>query len=270
MPTVASADGTPIAYERSGSGPALVLVDGALCYRANGPARPLAKALEGDFTVYTYDRRGRGESGDSRPYAVEREVEDLAAVIAAAGGEAFAFGQSSGAALALEAADRGLRIPRLAVFEAPFLVDDGHPARPADIAEQFDALVAAGRRSEAVSRFLRLVGLPAPFLLVMRLLPVWRKLTAVAHTLPNDFRVLGDTGSGRPLPAGRWAGATMPVLSLVGGKSPAYLHASMRAVADVLPAAEFRVLPGQTHMLKPAAVAPVLREFLLQASPAGR
>lgn len=267
MPTVTSADGTTIAYERTGDGPPLVLVDGALCHRANGPARPLAAALARDFSVVIYDRRGRGESSDAPEYAVEREVEDLAAVLSAAGGSAFVFGQSSGAALALEAASRLEGITRLAVYEAPFVVDDARPPRPADLQERMDTLVATGRRSEAVSLFLRTVGMPAPMLLVLRVLPLWRRLTAVAHTLPYDFRVLGNTGSGRPLPEGRWAGATMPVLAMAGGKSPAHMRSAMRAVAEVLADAEYRTLPGQTHVVKAKAVAPVLAAFFLDRDP---
>ncbi len=173
MPTVTSADGTTIAYEATGRGPALVLVDGALCWRANGPARPLAAALADRFTVVTYDRRGRGDSGDAPgSYSVDREVEDLAVVVAAAGGSAHVFGQSSGAALALEAASRLEGITRLAVYEAPFIVDDSHPPRPADLRDRMEALVEADRRSDAVRLFLRTVGLPAPAVAVMRLLPL--------------------------------------------------------------------------------------------------
>lgn len=266
--TVTSADGTRIGFDRVGGGPPVILVDGALCYRASGPSGPLAARLTGDFTVYTYDRRGRGDSGDTPPYAVEREVEDIAAVLAEAGGAAYLYGISSGAALALAAADRLDGIRRLAVYEAPFLVDGGHPPRPDDLLARMDSLIAADRRSEAVRLFLHTVGTPAVAVAVMRLLPVWRKLTAVAHTLPYDFRVLGDTGSGKPLPAGAWAGAGMPTLAMAGGKSPGHMQAAMRAVAEVLPDARYQTLPGQTHLLKPAAVAPVLAEFFHGGDPA--
>lgn len=259
--TVTSADGTRIGFERVGEGPPLILVDGALCHRGFGPSGPLAERLAGDFTVYRYDRRGRGDSGDTPPYEVQREVEDLAAVLAEAGGSAYLYGISSGAALALAAADQLDGIRRLAVYEAPFLVDDSHPARPADLLDRMDELVATDRRSDAVTLFLRTVGTPVLAIVAMRVLPVWRKLKAVAHTLPYDLRVLGDTGSGKPLPAGAWAGARMPALAMAGGKSPAYLPAAMRAVAQVLPDARYQTLPGQTHLLKPDAVAPVLREF---------
>ena len=261
MRTVTSRDGTLIAFETTGTGPPVILVDGALCYRDSGPARPLAAQLAGQFTVYTYDRRGRGNSGDTPPYAVEREVEDLAGLIAAAGGQVYLYGISSGAALALAAADQLEGIRKLALYEAPFIVDDTHPPRPADQLAQTEALLAADRRADAIRTFLRSVGTPALAVAVMRLLPVWKKLQAVAHTLPYDFRVLGDTGSGRPLPAGAWAGATMPTLAMDGGKSPTYLRHGMQAVARVLPDARHLTLPGQTHLLKPEAVAPVLAEF---------
>lgn len=259
--TVTSADGTTIGYDRQGDGPPVILVDGALCYRASGPMAAVAALLAGSFTVYTYDRRGRGGSGDTPPYAVQREVEDIAALLREAGGAAGVFGISSGAVLALDAAARLRGITRLAVYEAPFVVDGTHPARPVDLPARMEALVAAGRRTAAVQLFLRTVGVPAVFVRLMRLLPVWSRLTAVAHTLPYDFRVLGDTGSGRPLPRDRWP-VEVPVLSLAGGKSPQYMRNGMQALADLLPAAESRTLPGQTHMLKAAAIAPVVREFL--------
>lgn len=262
MSTVTSQDGTTIAYDRAGEGPPVILVDGALCHRRFGPAGPLAAKLAGHFTVYTYDRRGRGDSGrGTPPYAPEREVEDLAALIGQVGAPVYLYGISSGAVLALDAAAKLDGIRKLAVYEAPFVVDDSHPARPDDYLQRMDALIAADRRAEAVTTFMKTVGVPAFGIAMMRLMPAWRKLKAVAHTLPYDVRVLGDTGSGRPLPADRWAGATVPVLSMDGGKSPAYLRNGMRALAQVLPDAEHRTLPGQTHLLKPDAVAPVLVEF---------
>jgi pimeloyl-ACP methyl ester carboxylesterase len=258
---VKSADGTRIAYEISGDGPPVILVDGALCYRASGPSRPLAARLASRFTVACYDRRGRGDSGDTPPYAVAREVEDLAALIDEVGGSAYAYGISSGAALALEAAAQVGGIRKLALYEAPFIVDDTHPPRPEDYLARMDAMIAAGQRGEAVKTFLRTVGTPGFVVAVMRLLPVWSKLTAVAHTLPNDLRVLGDTGAGRPLPAGRWATVTAPVLAMDGGKSPAWIRNAMRQLAGTLPDARYRTLPGQTHLLKPDVVAPVLADF---------
>jgi pimeloyl-ACP methyl ester carboxylesterase len=261
MSTALSRDGTPIAYTRSGDGPPVIVVDGALCYRASGPSGPLAAELAPLFTVLTYDRRGRGESGDAAGYAVEREVEDIEALINEAGGWAYVYGSSSGAVRALEAAARLEGVRKLALYEAPFVVDDSGPVRPDDYLDRLDALVAGDRRAAAVSMFMRTVGVPAVVVAMMRLMPAWPKLKRVAHTLPYDFRVLGDTGSGRPLPADRWASVTAPALVMDGGKSPAYLRNGMRALAEVLVVAEYRTLEGQTHLLKPRAVAPVLVDF---------
>ena len=263
MSTVVSADGTAIAYDTAGDGPPLILVDGAMCYRDSGPAKPFAKKLAKHFTVYTYDRRGRGESGDTAPYAPQREVDDIAALLTAAGGSAFVFGQSSGAVLAADAA-RLPGVTALAVYEPPFIVDDTHAARPEGYLAQMDALVAAGRRSDAVKMFLRSVGVPAPMLAVMSVLPVFKKLTSVAHALPYDFRVLGDTGRGLPLTAGRWDAVTAPALVMAGGKSPLYMRNGARALAAAL-GAPYRELPGQTHLLKADAVTPVLVEFFTGA-----
>lgn len=262
MPHVTSADGTRIAYTATGSGPALVLVDGALCHRAFGPSKDLVKELAPHFTVYAYDRRGRGESGDTEPYAVEREIEDIAAVIDAAGGEVALLGLSSGGVLALDAAAALDQVTKAAVYECPFIVDATHAPRPASLVDDMDALIARGENGKAVSSFMRTVGTPAAAVAVMKLTPIWKKLKAVAPTIRYDYRVLGDTGAGRPLPGDRWAGAKQPVLAMDGAKSPDYLRNAMRAVADVLPSAEHRSLPGQTHMVKAAVLAPVVREFL--------
>ncbi|MEV4415353.1 alpha/beta hydrolase [Catellatospora sp. NPDC049609] len=263
MSSVISADGTAIAYSRTGQGPAVILVDGAMCFRRMGPSQPLAAQLSDRYTVYTYDRRGRGESGDTAPYSVEREVEDLDALIKEAGGEVYLYGISSGAVLACEAAARLGGIRRLAVYEPPFVVDDTYAPRPDDYLDKMDAMIAQGRRGDAVATFMKTVGMPGFLVGVFRLTPNWPKLKRVAHTLPYDFRVLGDTGSGRPLPRGRWAGAQLPALVMDGGKSPQYLRNGARALAGVLPNAEHRTLPGQTHLLKPQAVAPVLKQWFV-------
>ncbi len=174
---------------------------------------------------------------------------------------AYAYGISSGAALALEAANRLTGITKLALYEAPFIVDDTHPARPADYLARMDGLIAADRRGDALKVFMKTAGAPAIAVTMMRLTPAWKKLKAVAHTLPYDFRVLGDTGSGSPLPAQRWGAVTMPVLVAAGGESPAWMANAMRALADLLPGAQHRTLQGQTHLVKAQAIAPVLVEF---------
>lgn len=261
MNTVISKDGTRIAYSRVGQGAPVILVDGALCYRDSGPSGPLAELLTGDFTVYTYDRRGRGESGDTAPYAVEREIEDLEALINEAGGEVYIYGTSSGAALALEAANCLKGIKKLVLYEAPFVVDDPTHARPANYIQTMDGLIAANRRGDAVRMFMRTVGVPAFFVAIMRFMPAWSKLQGVAHTLSYDFRVLGDTGSGKPLPTNRWTAVTLPTFVLDGGSSPEGMRHAMASLAKVLPNAKYATLEGQTHMLKPEAMAPVLVEF---------
>jgi pimeloyl-ACP methyl ester carboxylesterase len=261
MKKILSKDGTPIAVDRTGRGPALVFVDGAMCYRASGPGHAMAAALSDHFTVFTYDRRGRGDSGDTAPYDLQREVDDLEAVIREAGGQAVVFGVSSGAALALEAASRGLPITRLALYEAPFIVDDTRPPLPPDFMSQLHTAIGAGRPGDAVKMFMRVVGVPGVFIALMRLMPVWSKLTAIAHTLPYDIAIVGPFQRGEPLPTTRWTGATMPTLVMDGGKSPAWMRNATRALAGVLPNAIYRTLDGQTHMVKPKALTPPLVEF---------
>ncbi|MCT2582826.1 alpha/beta fold hydrolase [Actinophytocola gossypii] len=257
-----SADGTKIAYERTGSGPSLILVDGAMCYRASGPARPLAKELAADFTVFTYDRRGRGESGPGSEISAERELEDVAAVAEEAGGTPFLYGISSGAVLAADAAARGIGVPKLALYEPPLIVDSEHrEPLPADVLEQVTAMVSAGRNAETVSYFMKSVEVPGFAIVLMRLMPGWSKLKAVAPTLRYDFTFLRGLQQGVRPPADRWATVTMPTLVVDGGKSSAWMRTGVRAMADALPNATYRTLPGQNHLVKPKALAPMLREF---------
>lgn len=258
---VTSKDGTLIAFSKIGQGAPLILVDGAMCYRGFGPMPKLAPLLAPHFTVYSYDRRGRGESGDTRPYAVTREVEDIEALINQAGGSAYVFGVSSGAALALEAANYGLSIPKLALFEAPFIVDDSRTPIPSDFLERLNALVASERRGDAVELFMKLVGVPAIFIAIMRFTPAWSKLKAIAHTLPYDITIVQDNQRGKSLPVRRWEFATVPTAVLEGGKSPEWMRNAMRELAQGLPNATLRTLEGQTHMVKPKVLAPALKEF---------
>lgn len=258
-----SADGTSIAFDRSGEGPALVLVGGALSERS--AAANLAATLAPRFTVFAYDRRGRGDSGDTDPYAPEREVEDLEALISGAGGSAFVFGHSSGAALALMAA----RTPRasvskLALYEPPFIVDDTRPALTDDYVTQLDALVSAGRRGDAVAYFMNVgVGVPEEAIAQMRGEPSWQGLEALAHTLAYDGRIMDGEMAGQPLPA-EWAtSVTVPTLVLDGGNSPEWQRRSVEALADLLPEAERVTLEGQDHGAASEVLAPVLESFFL-------
>ncbi|WP_020657418.1 alpha/beta fold hydrolase [Amycolatopsis benzoatilytica] len=262
MSTVTSADGTLIAYSRIGTGPALVLVDGALCYRGSTPNDDLAKALSDRFTVYTFDRRGRGESGDTAPYDVEREIEDIAAIVKEAGGEVGLYGISSGAALVLEAAHRGVPVKKVAVYEPPFIVDATRKRVPADYQAKLEAATNAGKPGAAIKTFMTEgVGLPALMVVMMRLMPAWPRMKRVAHTLAYDARIMDDNQAGRPLPKGRWSGITAPTLIADGGKSPGWMRNGVAAAAAQLPGARYRTLPGQTHLVKTAALAPVLAEF---------
>jgi pimeloyl-ACP methyl ester carboxylesterase len=257
---VVSRDGTPIAYERSGQGPALILVDGALCSRAFGPMPKLAPLLARHFTVYTYDRRGRGESGDTAPYAREREVEDVAALIAAAGEPAYLVGLSSGGALALEAAAGGLPVRKVLAYEPPY-VAEGRDERDTDRHEgELQRRLAAGDRGGAVKYFMKdMVGAPAPVVWMMPLMPwIWGKLKAVAHTLPYDAAVM----SGFRVPAARLASVAVPTLALYGSKTDERLQRAAKAVAAAVPGARLQALAGQTHNVSPQALTPAVVEFL--------
>lgn len=264
MRQVTSRDGTTIAYDQSGSGPPLIMVGGAFSYRAYPGNLELAKLLAPRFTVLNYDRRGRGDSGDTRPYAVAREVEDLEALIQAAGGSAHVYGMSSGAALALEAAASGLNITRLALYEPPYMVGDGGHRPPPDHQQALVRMVAANQRTAAVKYFLgSVMGIPGFFVLLMRLLPFWSKLEAVAHTLPYDSAIMGDFS----LPVSRAAFVRVPTLVVGGEKSPAVLRRAVEAVAGVVPGAERRILRGQSHNVSMKALAPVLAEFFAAPAP---
>src|SRR5262245_5667592 len=267
MKTVTSKDGTTIVYDQTGNGPPLVLIDGALSSRAFGLNGPLAAILADRFTVITYDRRGRGDSGNTQPYAVRREIEDLEAIIDAADGPAYVYGISSGAGLALETACAlPAKVSKLALYEPPFVVDDTRPPVPADAVRQVTGLLARGRRGAAVRLFLREdAQVPAMAVAVMPLMPAWGKLKAAAHTLPYDLTIMDGGQQGRPLSASRWAPLTAPSLVIAGGKSPAWLQNAARALARALPGASHQTLPGQTHIVKPKPLAPVLAEFFTSA-----
>jgi pimeloyl-ACP methyl ester carboxylesterase len=266
MARTVSRDGTAIAFDRLGQGQPLILVDGALCSRAFGPMPALASLLAQHFAVYLYDRRGRNESGDTLPYAVEREIDDLQSMIDVAGGSAFVYGTSSGAALALEASRRGLRITKLALYEAPFIVDASRPPQPPDFLARLEHAVRSNRRSDAVKMFLQLVGVPKIATMVMPLIPAWSKLKAAAHTLPYDITIVAPNQQGRPLRPDDYRSISVPTLVLDGGKSPAWMRNGMRALANVVPSAAYQTIPGQTHNVKAAALAPALIAFFNESA----
>lgn len=264
--TVKSKDGTTIAHERCGKGPVLILVAPALADRS-GAVR-LASLLSPSFTVINYDRRGRGKSGDTRPFAVAREIEDLEALIDKTGGKAALFGSSSGAALALEAADKlGSKVSAVALFEPPFIVDDTRPPISQDFFEKIDSLVAADRRSDAVALFMtKGIGVPDEMVAEMKQAPMWPAMEKLAHTIPYDGAILKGLQSGKQLPAKRWMSITARVLVLDGEQSPPFLRNASRALAGVLPASKRQTLPGQDHSVvftAPEALVPVLADFLL-------
>jgi pimeloyl-ACP methyl ester carboxylesterase len=263
MGTVRSKDGTTIAFDAWGDGQPLIITDGATAYRGVNPTNAeMGQLLGADFRVYAYDRRGRGESTDTAPYAVEREIEDLAALIADAGAPATVFGWSSGAVLALDAAATGLPITRLALFEPPFVVDDSRPPFPVDYVQQLDASVADGRPGDAVELFMTTaVGMPADAVAGMRQSPFWPTLEAVAHTIAYDGRILGSTISGAPLPGDRWAAVTVPVLVMHGTGTMPWLITAARALADLLPTATLQAVQGEQHSAAADVLAPALRQF---------
>ncbi|MBW5425671.1 alpha/beta fold hydrolase [Streptomyces sp. BG9H] len=255
MDKVFSQDGTAIAYERTGQGPALILAGGA--FQCRGDFGELPGLLAGHFDVITYDRRGRGDSGDTAPYDVRREIEDLDALITLAGGNAYVHGMSSGAVLALEAAAGGSAISRLSVYEPPFVVDDSRPPLPEDYVAHLTGLVESGARGDAVAYFLtRAVGVPQDVVTGMRQAPFWPGMEAVAHTLPYDGTVMGDTMSGRPLPTGRWDALADRLLVLDGGASEAWIRHGAKALPGL-----HRTLDGQDHDVDANVLAPVLTEF---------
>jgi pimeloyl-ACP methyl ester carboxylesterase len=262
MHTATSKDGTAIAFDRIGDGPAVILVGGAFSYRAFPKMVQLAELLSERFTVINYDRRGRGDSGDTAPYSVEHEIEDLAALVDGAGGAASVWGWSSGGVLALRAAASGVPFEKLAVYEPPFLVDDSGHLPPADFASRLEEIIASGRRGQAVKYYMtKGMGVPALFVAAMRLMPSWSSLKAVAHTLPYDWAVLGDAVEGKPLSREDWEAVTAPTLVIAGEKSPEQLRAAALALVDVLPRARHRVLKGQSHNVSMERLAPVLEDY---------
>ncbi|MFD7280158.1 alpha/beta fold hydrolase [Streptomyces sp. NPDC059862] len=250
-----SRDGTPIVYQRIGQGPVVVLVSGAMS--AGATVAPLAGPLSDRFGVVVYDRRGRGESGDTTPYTVEREIEDLAALIEAEGSDAALYGISSGGALALHAAASGLPVRQVAVYEVPFAMDEVAANGRAEYSERLTEALAQGRRGDAVELFLRLTGLAEEMIQGARQSPLWSGMETIAPSLAYDDAVMGD---GR-VPRDRLAAITAPVLALAGGASPGWMRQAARAVADAAPQGAYRVLEGQTHMVDPQVLAPVLAEF---------
>ncbi len=260
METVISKDGTKIAFEKRGDGPALIIVLGALADHTMAAVPQLAEMLAQDFTVYDYDRRGKGQSGDTLPYAVEREIEDLEALIDTAGGGAYVYGHSSGAALALLAAARpGSRIRKLALYETPYNDDPHARARWKGYIAQLTRLLAEGRKGDATALFLQYMGTPAEQVEGMRHAPFWPAMEAASHTLAYDHTAI--LGNEAAVPMDIAARVKIPTLVMAGGTSFPFMRKTAETLRSIMPHARMRILEGQTHEVSPAALAPVLREF---------
>lgn len=258
-----SADGTVIAFTAWGHGEPLIIIDGATAYPAINPTNEeLGRLLSDEFRTFAYDRRGRGQSTDTAPYAIEREIEDLAALIEVAGAPATVFGWSSGAVLALDAAAAGLPIRRLALFEPPFVVDDSRPPLPADYVERLDAAVADGRPGDAAELFITAAaGMPHEFVDGIRRSDFWPIMEAVAPTIAYDGRIMGTTMSGAALPRGRWAAVTVPTLVMHGTGTFPFINAGTRALAELLPTATLQAVEGEQHNAAADVLAAALRDF---------
>jgi pimeloyl-ACP methyl ester carboxylesterase len=267
MHITTSKDGTKIAYDREGQGPALILVAGAFSYRKFPGQVELAKLLSKHFTVYNYDRRSRGDSGDTQPYETEREFEDLQVMIDEAGGSAYVWGLSSGAVLALQAAARGANITKLALHEPPFVVKATDRRAPNDFVQHVTKLIAANQRAEAIKYFMTQgMGAPSFVVSMMRMMrSVWPNLMAVAHTLPFAAALLDGYFEGKPLPRDLWRTVTMPTLVLEGIESPASLRHGAQELADVLPNAQLLSKKGLGHTkkLNTKLISMALKDFFL-------
>lgn len=255
MQTLTTPDGTTIVYQVTGSGPALVLVVGAFCDRSSTAG--LGELLAGSFTVHEYDRRGRGASTDTAPYAPEREVEDLAAVIAATGDVPYVYGHSSGAVIALEAAAAAVPMRALVAYEPPYTAEDDGSGGSDELLGRVRELVAAGNSDGAAAAFLAGAGAPAQVVEMIRNGPGWPRMCELAPTLVYDLTLT----SGGLVPAQRLARIAVPTLVLAGGASPAWAGRSAAAVVAAVPGARQSVIAGQDHGVSADAVAPVLREF---------
>jgi pimeloyl-ACP methyl ester carboxylesterase len=256
MNSVVSKDGTQIGFDKMGQGASVILVSGGSVDRMSNAG--LAAILSDHYTVYNYDRRGRGISGDTAPYALAREIEDIEAVISAASGSAFLFGSSSGAALALEAAASKLAIKKLALWEPPYIVDNSRPRPPANTAEVYQALVADGKRGEAVEYFMaKVVGMPPEFVGYARSQPWWAAQEALAHTLAYDATIMADYS----LPTGQAAKVTTSTLVLAGGQDMPWMRDTAQALVGAIAGAQLQYLDGQGHNVAPEALAPALITF---------
>jgi pimeloyl-ACP methyl ester carboxylesterase len=258
MKTIQSKDGTTLAYDIYGSGPALIYITGATCFRSFRPIVQDAKAFGKEFTLYNYDRRGRGDSADTQPYAPEREIEDIEALIDAAGGKASLYGHSSGAVLALEAALRlGPKVDKVVMYDPAYVHDEVEKSQYHNLSQQVHQRLQEGKHAQALTTFLKGIGMPKLFVYLLRLMPGWRTMVALAPTLAYDIALTRDLP-----PLERAARVTAPVQLIVGEKSPAGIHDVAGQLTKAIPGATFIPLAGQDHMVSAKALLPLLVSFL--------
>jgi pimeloyl-ACP methyl ester carboxylesterase len=260
MHTVTSHDGTTIAYDKQGEGPAVIVVDGALSVHSSGGKSELAKLLAPHLTVYGYDRRGRGGSGDTLPYAVDREIEDIEALVDHAGGSAFLYGHSSGASLAMLASMKlGVKVGKLAMYEAPYNDDQEAQRTWAQYLSGLAEALGDGRRGDAVALFMQLVGTPAEQVDAMRAAPFWPGMEAIAPTLAYDHAAI--QGPANSVPTDVAARVSVPALVIAGDAGIPFMPGTARTLSQAMPHGQLRILEGQTHEVSAAVLAPVLAEF---------
>jgi pimeloyl-ACP methyl ester carboxylesterase len=256
--TIRSKDGTTLAYDVYGNGPALIYITGARCFRSFIPVVRDAKTFAESFTVFNYDRRGRGDSTNSHPYAVEREVEDIAALIDAAGGRASLYGHSSGAVLALEAALRlSDRVNGVVMYDPPYVCDEREKADYDSLSNKVNALLEAGKNARAMRTFLKGIGMPPGFVSLLRFIPGWRTMKRLAPTLAYDIALTRDFP-----PVERASRVTVPVQIVVGDRSPSGMHEVARRLADAIPNATLHRLADQDHLVSASVLLPLLERFL--------
>lgn len=258
MQTTKSKDGTVLAYDVYGSGPALIYITGASCFRTFTPIVSDAKAFAKEFTIYNYDRRGRGDSGNTLPWSIEREVEDIEAMINIAGGKAYLYGHSSGAVLTLEAAMRlGNKVQKVAIYDASYVHDQEEKAQYALLRQKIQAMLHAGKNAAAMKGFLNGIGMPAVFVALLPLFPGWKTMKALAPTLTYDMTLTSDVP-----PLKRVSSITTPTLVMAGAKSPVRINGVADQLAKAIPGAKLVRLEGQDHMVSAKALLPILSDFL--------
>ncbi len=258
MKSIRSKDGTTLAYDVYGNGPALIYITGAICFRNFKPVLDDAKIFAREFTMYNYDRRGRGDSSDTLPYSIDREIEDIEAMIDAAGGSAFLYGHSSGAVLALEAARRiPSKISKVSIYDASYVHDEREKSEYAVLCTKVSELVRQNKNAQALRTFLIGIGMPKFFVYLLPLMPGWKIMKALAPTLEYDMLLTRELP-----PTVQASEIKVPMQIIYGEKSPAGIHSVAHQLAQAIPGAQLKQLDGQDHMASAKALLPVIAEFL--------